>query len=96
MKAAKKVDELAMLEKQLNEAPKELVDQLEAALGAKGKPAILELIKKDLEARRLVSKIIGTASPLGVEASLNMSADDQRIADQIYGNRGRKPGKVTF
>lgn len=93
MKTTEKVDAFGMLEQQLTEAPKELVAKLEAALGARGKPAILELVKRDPEARRIFLKIVGTASPLGAEASLNPPAPDEQFAQRMY---GRKKPNITF
>ncbi len=67
---AKKLD----FEAQLNADTGELLGQLEAALGARGKSAILRLIKTDPEARRLATKIIGSGSPAVVKAALDPAA----------------------
>lgn len=93
MKKENKVDGLAMLEKQIQEAPDDLIGQVQAALGTTNKEETVSLIRKDPEARRIVARIIGTASPLGAEASLMPSAPDQQLAERMY---GMKKPNVTF
>ncbi len=58
----------------LGEGSAKLLAQLESALGAKGRSAILELIKKDPAARRLAEKIIGAGSPAAVKEALDPAA----------------------
>lgn len=52
----------------------EILGQLEAALGAKGKEAVLQLIKSDPEARKIAEKIIGAGSPAAIKAALDPAA----------------------
>ena len=60
--------------KQIGEGSAGLLSQLESALGVKGKAAVLQLIKKDPEARRLAEKIIGAGSPAAVKTALDPAA----------------------
>ncbi len=82
-------DDLGMLEKQLNEAPK-LLKQLQAALGTKSKEETIALIREDLAARRIAQKIIRTVSSTGPEPTMNPPAPTQ-----AGGRRGQK-AKVEF
>ncbi len=68
----------------------EILGQLEAALGAKGKAAILQLIKTDPAARRLAEKIIGASSPAAVKEALNPQAA------QASAPGSNKKAKVEF
>ncbi len=61
-------------EARLGEGSAKLLAQLESALGAKGRSAILELIKSDPAARRLAEKIIGAGSPSAIKEALNPKA----------------------
>ncbi len=78
-------------EEQLGDGSAKLLSQLEAALGVKGKTAILKLLKSDPEARRLAEKIIGAGSPAGIKAALNPAA-----ADIGAGARSPKKAQVEF
>ncbi len=75
--------------KQIGEGSTELLSQLEAALGAKGKAAVLQLIKSDPEARRLAEKIIGAGSPAAIKNALDPAAAAVR-------NPATKKAKVEF
>ncbi len=61
-------------EARLGEGSAKLLAQLESALGAKGRSAILELIKSDPAARRLAEKIVGASSPAAIKEALKPKA----------------------
>ena len=75
-------------EKQLGEGSAELLGQLSAALGVKGKAAILKLIATEPAARRLAEKIIGVGSPAGIKTALQPS--------EITAAVSSKKAKVEF
>ena len=75
------VDRLA---KQLDNSPPDLLKKLGDVLGVRGKTDILELVKADPEARRLVQKIMRSVSPPGSEPVIT-PADRPRAASRANG-----------
>ena len=67
--------DIKTIEKMLSDTGSaDLLGKVQAALGTKSKDETLALIRKDPEARRIASKIIGAGSPAGIKAALDPSA----------------------